>query len=66
MLKITINSYDESNDVFSCECDDSQAGTNYPIELPACVLPYIARETCDACECLPFDLIGKAFTLKHQ
>ena len=63
MLNITVANYDESKDVFGCECEDDLVGESYKMEIPASLIPYIAHDVCDACEDLPYDMIGKSFTL---
>ena len=68
MLTINFKSYDESTDTFACDCTDRYwflGAANFPITLPAVVLPYIIRDVLDECEDLPFDLIGKSVTLSH-
>ena len=60
MLTITFNSYDESNDTFTCSAAQDLSPVSFGIELPAVVVPYLAPELVAQCDDLPFDLVGKA------
>lgn len=64
MLKITIKSYDETNDTFACTMSETDAPA-FDASLPASLLPYVAPKLVALCEDLPFDLIGKSFTLNY-
>lgn len=71
MLTVHIKSYDEHFDTFEIEvhphdmlgrpCSDEH---NVRSLVPAVLLPYIAPELCAQCEDLPFDVVGKHFTLQ--
>lgn len=69
MLTINITAYDEHNDVFTADCDDSLLGASYPMTLPASLLPYIAHEACgranESEDGAPWGLIGETFTLTN-
>lgn len=65
MLTITITSYDESDDTFTADCDDSLSHLTYPISLPASIIPYIAHEACCDTDDLPHGLVDKSFTLTN-
>lgn len=63
MLHITAKSYDESNDSFTCVTHDDVAGSVYDIVIPATLMPYIAADLVADQVDLPFDIVGKSFTL---
>jgi len=63
MLKIKINSYDSHFDTFACTFQDED-NPSFESLLPATMLPYIAPGLCNACDDLPFDLVGKEFSLR--
>lgn len=63
MLKVLIKSYDSHFDTFACTFQDED-NPSFESLLPATILPYIAPDLCNACDDLPFDLVGKEFSLR--
>lgn len=61
-LFITVEGYDERTDAFTCKVV-TQNLPPYDIQIAATLMPYIAKAACDACDDLPFDLIGKQFIM---
>jgi hypothetical protein len=62
MLTVTIRSYDEYNDTFSCSARDSQLDTDFEIDIPGLLIPYIAPQAIEFED--PHDMVGMRFVLK--
>mgnify|MGYP000432155386 CR=1 FL=1 len=63
-LTITIKSYDEHFDTFACSFQEIDEAAPFDSLIPATLLPYIAPDLVAQCEDLPFDVVGRSFTLK--
>lgn len=64
MLHIKINSYDEHFDTFACSFQDHVSDACFESLIPATLLPYIAPELVAQCDDLPYDSVGREFTLQ--
>jgi hypothetical protein len=62
MLTVTILAYDEYNDTFSATARDSQLDTDFTIDIPALLIPYIAPQSIEFED--PHDMVGMRFVLK--
>jgi len=62
MLKVYIKSYDEWFDTFACVFTEDD-NPSFESLIPATMLPYIAPDLVNECDDLPYDTIGKTFTL---
>ena len=63
MLHIKINSYDEHFDTFACSFTEDE-NPSFESLIPATLLPYIAPELVAQCDDLPYDTVGREFTLQ--
>jgi hypothetical protein len=61
MLTVFIQSYDAHFDTFACNFTTDD--TTFDSLIPATMMPYVAPEQCAECEDLPYDLVGKTFTM---